>query len=330
MSEQATNSPQPSAEERVSESLFKTFGGDEPQNGTKPRDPSGKFVRQGQPDQPQAPQGEAEDAAQAEAQGTEQPGQEPAQQQSEEVEVEIEGEKYVVPKKISDRFIQHADYTRKTQDLAEMRRVLSAEREAANLERAFSQSTAQERDHLALLDAQIAQYKHVNWAQLETQDLLRTRAQLDQLKEARAEVENTIKAKRGQFDEKIKSVTQEAMSAGLKYIQQHIKGYDKKIQDQLHEYGRSEGYTQEELGRIIDPRIVVSLWKASQWDALQASKPGITNRAQQAAPTVRPGATQQRPNRIQQLNQAVQKASTPKGKQQAAEEYLAARLGGGR
>lgn len=324
--EQATNSD-PNA--RIEESLTKMFSGDEPTPpaSSKPRDPeSGKFVRTGAQEPAEAlepgtePQGEAE-------------GQEPAQDaqpQSEEVEVEIEGEKYLVPRKISDRFIQHADYTRKTQDIAELRRGLSAEREVLNIERAFAQTTAQERDHLTLLDAQIAQFKHVDWAKLETQDLLRTRAQLDQLKEARAEMAKAIEAKRAEFDNKIKSVTEEAKAAGLKYITQHIKGFDEKVQQALHEYGRAEGYTNEELSKIIDPRIVVTLWKASQWDALKASQPGITKRAANAAPVVRPGATQKAVSRVQSLNKQFAEAKTSKDKAAVAEEYFAHRLGGGR
>lgn len=283
-----------------------------------------------EPEEPktQAGQEPAAEAAQVEEQGTEREGQEPAQPQSEEVEVEIEGEKYLVPKKISDRFIQHADYTRKTQDLAEMRRVAAAEREAANLNQAFGQATAQERQNLTLLDAQIAQYQNVNWGQMETQDLLRTRAQLDQLKEARAELAKSVEAKRAQFDAQIQSHTQEALQAGRKYIEQHIKGFDQTHQRALMEYGVTEGYTQAELSKITDPRIVVSLWKASQWDALQASKPGISKRAQQAAPVVRPGATQTKPSRISQLSQAVKTAKTPAGKKSAAEDYFAAKFGG--
>lgn len=328
MSEQATVDHT----SRIEESLFKTFGGEEPAPAApsgKPRDESGRFAKTGRDEQDAV---QEEEAAPAEALETEQQGQanEAAPPKSEEVEVEIEGEKYIVPKKISDRFIQHADYTRKTQDLAEMRRVAAAEREMTVVAKAFDQATQQERQHLSLLDAQIAQYQNVNWGQMETQDLLRTRAQLDQLKEARAEIAKAVDAKRADLDAKIKSHTQEALQAGQRYIEQKIKGFDDSKKKQLLDYGLSEGYTQEELSKVIDPRVVVSLWKAAQWDALQASNPVITKRAQQAAPVVRPGATQPQPSRVKQLTQAIEKAPNAKAKQAATEDYLAHRLGGGR
>ena len=283
-------------------------------------------------DDTEAPKKEAAQAEeqQAEAQAPSE-GQAPAQEgeaQPEEVEVEIEGEKYLVPKKISDRFIQHADYTRKTQDVAEMRRALSAEREAVGLEKAFDQAVVNERRQLALMDSQLEQFKKLDWSSLETEQLLKARAQFDQLKDMRAELDQTIAAKRKEFDEKIKTASNEAIQAGQKYIEQHVKDFDEAKKQQLFAYGLSEGYTRDELDRIVDPRIVVSLWKAKQYDDLVRSKPEVLKRAAQAAPVIRPGSTQRQPSRVQQLKQAVQSAKTPQAKKQAVEDYFAAKFGG--
>ena len=329
--EQVTNNA--SHDEAVSsiENMFMRREGVEP--APKPRAPDGKFVA--------TKKNDSEEPVLAEAPGTEQQeeveGQEPAQaepaQSEETVEVEFDlgesgKETYALPKKIADRFIQHADYTRKTQDLAELRRVTSAEREATNLEKAFSQQTQAERQQMALLDAQIAQYQGLNWGSIEdTGQLIKLREQLNQLKDQRAEVEGKIKAKRGEFDERIKGLTQEAVSAGLKYIQQNIKGYDAKAEKALKDYAQSVGFHAEELSRVIDPRLIVMLWKASQWDGLQSSQAGVLKRVAQAAPVVRPGATQKTVTRVQQAAQAIKKATTQKGKQQATEDYFAARFG---
>lgn len=255
-------------------------------------------------------------------------GQEPAVEHPDEVEVEIEGEKYLVPKKISDRFIQHADYTRKTQDVAEMRRALSAEREVTTLNKAFDQAVAPEQQRMILLDAQIEQYKRLDWQGMDTEQLLKARAGLDQLKDMRAEIDTSIKAKRGEFDQKISGHVQEAMQAGEKYIEQHIKDFNEKSKKQLFDYGVSEGYTRTEMDKLVDPRIVVSLWKAQQWDALLASKPGTMLRASQAAPVVRPGATIRQPSRIQALSKAIKVAKGSDAKKTAALDYFTAKFGG--
>lgn len=330
MSEQAPNSPTDvhSVAEQAIESMFLRREGvpQEPQS-QKPRNPDGTFAAK------------KEDPAGAEPAATEPQGdpagQEPPQEaapQSEEVEVDFDigGEKkiYRIPKEISDRFIQHADYTRKTQDLAELRRVATAEREALGLQKAFETETVSERQQLTLLDAQIEAYKNVNWGAIEdTRQLIQLREQLNQLKEQRATVDQAIQAKRGKFDEQIKAKVTEAVQSGVKYLQQHIKGFDQKTVQALHEYGQREGYTQQELGGIIDPRLMLTLWKASKWDELQSSQPGITKRAATAAPVVRPGATQKTVTRVQAAAAAINKATTQKGKQQATEDYFAARFG---
>lgn len=302
MSEQATNS-----HDAAVARIEAMFGGEKPAE---------------EPAETEQPEAEASETTE---------GQEPAQEaqeQPEEVEVEIDGEKYLIPKKISDKFIQQADYTRKTQDIAEMRRALSAEKEAVNLEKSFSQAVESERRQLALLDSQIEQYKRLDWGSLETEQLLKARAQLDQLKDMRAELDGTISAKRKDFDEKIKSASQEAMVAGQKYVEQRIKGFDETKKKDLFAYGLTEGYTRDELDRIIDPRLVVTMWKAQQWDSLQASKPEVTKRAAQAAPVVKPGAIQRGPNRVQKLAQNIKSAKTSQGKKQAAEDYFTAKFGG--
>lgn len=309
---------QTTAHDQAFDKVAGMFGaGEEQQTQERPdrqRNADGTFARQ-----------ESEVPVQDGAQGTEQQGQETAQQQSEETEVEIEGEKYIVPKKIADKFIHHADYTRKTQDIAEMRRALSAEREVATLNKAFDQSVAVEQQNLLMLSAQIEQFRKLDWQAMETEQLLKARASLDQLRDAKAELETSIKAKRADFDQKIKGHVQEAMQAGEKYITQHIKGWNDETKKTLHSYGISQGYTHEEMSKIADPRIVVSLNKARLWDELQASQPGVQKRASQAAPTVRPGATQRQPNKIQQLGKAIKEAKGPTAKRDAAVDYFAAK-----
>ena len=272
--------------------------------------------------EPKEEEGAEAETAQAEGEEPETPSE------PEETEVEIDGETYLVPKKISDKFIQHADYTRKTQDLAEMRRALSAEREAAGVETAFQNAVAQDRHQLTILDAQIDQFKKLDWGQIEdTAQLVKYREQFNQLKDARAELNESIKAKRAEFDDKVKNATLEAIEAGNKAVAQKLKKWGDDEKQQLFAYGLNEGYTRNELDRLMDPRLIVTMWKAKQWDELQASKPGMTKKAAQAAPVVRPGSTQRGPSRVQQLDKRFREAK-PLDKARAAEELLAAKFGG--
>lgn len=313
MSDQAGNTQSP--HERAAAGIESLFGGGKPPD----EDPNAEGLSVA-----------TEEGALAEAPGTEAEGQEPALAQSEVAEVEIDGEIYQVPVKIKDRFIQQADYTRKTQDVAELRRALTAERETLQINRAFEQATQTERQQAAVLDAQIAQFKAIDWASMSTEDLLRTRAQFDQLRDSRAEIEKTIEAKRQEFGQRVQGAQRQALEAGAKYIAQHIKDFGDETQKSLMEYGRGEGYQQEELAKIVDPRLVVTMWKAMQWDNLQASAPGVQNKTARASPVIRPGASIKQPSQKQVLAKRIKEAPTGKAKAAAMEDYFAARLSRGR
>lgn len=218
-------------------------------------------------------------------------GETPAPAQPEEVEVDIEGEKYLIPKKIADRFIQHADYTKKTMDLAELRRATNAERAAFAQEQAFQQDVSTEMRQMALLDAQIDAYKRVDWAGMEAAQLMTARAQLDQLKDTRADLDRAVQAKRKGFEQKVAQALNESLQAGNTYIAQRINGYNDTVKQGILRHAVADGYTPDELNMVRDPRLVVTLWKASQWDALQASKPAVNKRTAQSAPVVKPGAS---------------------------------------
>ena len=274
------------------------------------------------------PEQEVEQTAEAETAEAEATEPETQEQPEETTEVEIDGEMYVVPTKISDKFIKQADYTRKTQEVAEMRRALSAEREASNIEKAFTNSIAADNKQMDLIDSQIEQYKKIDWGQIEdTGQLVKLREQFNQLKDARAELKGSIDAKRADFDEKVKNATLEAIQAGNKAVEQKLKKWGDSEKQGLFAYGLNEGYTRNELDRLMDPRLIVTMWKAKQWDELQASKPELTKKAAQASPVVRPGSTQRSPNRVQQLDKRFKEAKGT-NKKVAAEDYFTAKFGG--
>jgi hypothetical protein len=51
------------------------------------------------------------------------------------------------------------------------------------------------------------------------------------------------------------------------------------------------GYTQDEVSNMEDPRLVVALHKAAQWDRLQAQKPLAQQKVTKAATVSKPGAS---------------------------------------
>jgi hypothetical protein len=168
----------------------------------------------------------------------------------------------------------------------------------------------------------------VDWASLETGALMQARAQLDQLKDTRAELDGAIQSKRKGFEQRVQQALQEALGAGEKYIAQRISGYHETTKQGILRHAISDGYTQEEINLVRDPRLVVTLWKASQWDALQASKPNVTKRTAQSAPVVKPGAAnnQTTKNADAQYRKDLANAKTPQAKSRVIQDRLAQKV----
>jgi hypothetical protein len=85
-------------------------------------------------------------------------------------EIEFEGEKYKVPKTLKEAFLRQADYTRKTQEVAEQRREFEQQREAFQKQAQIQQQHIQDFAQLHAIDAQIERFQRVDWDALIDQD----------------------------------------------------------------------------------------------------------------------------------------------------------------
>lgn len=256
----------------------------------------------------QTGQEQSEEQAVEQTQETEQSGEEtqPALE-----EVEWEGQKYQLPPVLKSALMRQQDYTQKTQAVAERERMVALQNQRQQIEGQFQQSIGPELQALNSLEAAIQQYHNVDWQALDTDALVKTRHNLDMLKERRNDVQKAIEGKRGEFDQRLQAVNREAMQKANEVLARSIPKWGPETQKELSSYGQSEGYTDVELGNIRDPRLIKTLWKASQWDKLQAGKPLAAKRASGVPPVVRPGATKpvasqgaQLSDTVKQLHQA--------------------------
>jgi hypothetical protein len=226
-------------------------------------------------------------------------------------EVEFEGAKYQLPPSIKSALMRQQDYTQKTQAVAERERMVALQSQRQQVEQSFQQSIAPESQALAELDAAIKRFKNVDWQALDTNTLVQTRNNLDMLKEQRSELEKSVEGKRKEFDEKMQGFHRESLQKANEVLTRVIPKWGPEVQKEIMSYGQSQGYTDVELGSIRDPRIIQSLYKASQWDKLQAGKSLTAKRASGVPPVVKPGATKpvvsqqaQYADTIKQLHQA--------------------------
>ena len=271
MSEQTSQGDsQPSIEDRIEAQLF----GDEPD---------------------EAPV-ESEDGEQAE---------EETEAQAEEPEaaletVEYEGKQYQVPPELKEAVLRKQDYTVKTQEVAELRRSAEAQAERLNAQAEFDKAITADREALSEINSQLKQYRELDWTGLDTDGLLKLQRVVDQLKERKAEVEQTVSGKRQQFDAWQQQTFATAVQATEQYMSNAVPGWGPKAGQDLTQYLSNQGYGAEAIRNVVkDPVATLMSWKAQQYDKAK----GGAVPAKGASPVVKPGASNpELSGRMQNLN----------------------------
>ena len=248
-------------------------------------------------------QEQPEEIAAADEQSEE--GEDTPAQTPELIEVEFSGKQYKLPPELKDALMAQSDYTRKTQEVAEQRRMLDNERLMQQQEAQFQQVVSPELQQLQQLDWQLSAYKGLDWSSMDTETMTRTRVALDQLKDARNEIMQSVNGKRDQFNHHLQGLMHEAREKGNEYLKKHIPNWGQDTGRELTSYAMAEGYSDVELGTLTDARMIKTLWKARQWDQLQSQK-GTPKRADKAPPSFRPGAS--KPMTQQNADAAYKKA----------------------
>jgi hypothetical protein len=255
------------------------------------------------------------------------PAEPQTEPESDSAEVEWDGAKYTIPSVLKDALMRNEDYTRKTQELAEQRRVLDQNRELMTrgaIESRFMESVADETRQLAVIDAYLTQVKAINWAGMSMDQMMKTKIEIDGIKEQRAEIEKSIAGKRGKFQEEMTQKLSELKRQSRELAAKSIPNYSEETEKSIRAYAASEGLTDQEIDNVLlDPRSAKVLWKASQYDKVKAG----TVKATESARAVRPGAASNpMPPEVRanlDYRKAMQKAVTSRDREKLIEQKLA-------
>lgn len=221
------------------------------------------------------------------------------------VKVTIDGEEKDVPlADVIAGYQMGADYTRKTQALAQERR---------QFEQVANRTLAERQAYTHLL-GQVAQYLV---SQAPSEDVIEQLMAQDPVEGFRAEkTRRQILAKAQEFHQGFQTMVQASVQEATALRQQNLQAalqelprlipewrdpavYQREV-SQVAQTVLSAGFTAEELHAIDDPRAMVLARKAWQWDQLQAAKGQKLQpspRATKPAPTLRPGAASDQPQR---------------------------------
>lgn len=165
-------------------------------------------------------------------------------------EIEHEGQKYRVPKAIKPLVMMHADYTRKTQSLAEEKRAFEQQR--AQFAEA-SQAHFRDLGKLMALDDQLEQWKQVNWQQLSDQDPQRAQSlwfQYNQLKEQRQALVDELQQKEQQRQAAAQQDYAKRVADARSFVAREIPGWSEELDVKLTNFAVSQGLTREQAAQI--------------------------------------------------------------------------------
>ena len=207
---------------------------------------------------------------------------------------------------------READYTRKTQKLAEERKTLSSEYQAIKSER------EQYAQVLGALQQKLQELSppEPDWARLEAEDPLEytrqwTNYQRAQQQQAaiQAEQARLAQLKQAEYQQHLQTVlADEAQKLVDKVPQWKDAKVANKEREAVVEYGLKElGFTPDEISKVTDHRAVVAIYKAMKYDQLMANKPQAQAKLKNAPRMATPGSAGTAPRKVNETTRAKQR-----------------------
>lgn len=181
-------------------------------------------------------------------------------------EIEHDGAKHKIPKALKPLFLMQSDYTRKTQEVAEQRKAVEAERENVKKTVEFERQLTAEIGRVKVFDETLEQYTKVDWASLRAQNPEQANAAFQdyiQLKDQRDKLASKVhddlqKRQADQQREFAKRVEE-----GQQVLLRDIPGWSPELANKLVTYAKSAGLTDADIASYQDnPRAVKLLHSA--------------------------------------------------------------------
>lgn len=233
-----------------------------------------------------------DDTSEAETEGAED-----GQPEDELEEVEWDGEKYRIPKALKPGLLMQADYTRKTQELAEQRRTVEQHFTSLTQQAELQQQTLEHRVALRNVEQTLQQLQSIDFSQYDQSDpqvaawVAQQSMRVVQYSQAKAELESAIAKTETDFQQLSERSRANAIAQADQVLSREIEGWSPQLVRDLAGYAAENfGITPQELqDSVINPdgtadtrtfKVLARLHKAeTELAALKAQ----TTKAQQAA-----------------------------------------------
>jgi len=250
-------------------------------------------------------QPEEQQSQPAEAQAEEQYEEQYDSEDSEEAEQEVEQPRYRVKvdgqesevslDELVKGYQREADYTKKTQTLAEQRKAVEAERQTVEQAKQLRDTYAQ---RLQIIEQALrSQTQGENLDELKETDPIGYAVKVAERSEnekrlyaIRAEQARIAQMQQSEQAHQLSQVVSQEADKLSKVLPEYAdpqKG--ETIRKSIRSYAESVGFSADELSKVYDSRAVLTLYKAMQYDKLMQNKGEVNKKLNQAPKMLRPG-----------------------------------------
>lgn len=245
--------------------------------------------QEGRESDEESEEGDEEDDQSEDDEESDEEGEEPV------YTVKVDGKEVDVPlSELVKGYSRTADYTRKTQEVAAIRKAVEAEAlQSRELRETYAQRLAAVEQLL-----QQSQPAEPNWEQLRATDPIEFAAQwadFQRRQQAQAQVQAERQYLEQQRAQEEAAQLQATLEQGRNYLLQLIPEWKnaevaKAERAKLKDTGRKAGFSDEELSQVTDPRAVILLRKAMMYDAMVEKRGNIKPTPKKTTtPTLKPG-----------------------------------------
>ena len=206
---------------------------------------------------------------------------------------------------------READYTKKTQTLAEQRKQVESERQV--IEQAKTQRD-QYQERLGMIESALRTYApQENLEALKETDPIgyavkvaeqtQREKQLQAVQMERARIAQQQQAEQSQNLNSHLAVEAQKLAEAIPEYADEQKSV--QVKKDIRDYARKIGWSDEELASVYDSRAVLTLYRAMQYEKLMGNKAGVTKKVNEAPKMLKPGVSRQTDVNSEQTKKAM-------------------------
>lgn len=199
------------------------------------------------------------------------------QEVEEEDEIDVDGKKFVLPKSAAEKLkaerLMQADYTRKTQEVAEQRRAIEQQAQQLQQQAQFQQSYIAEVAKVTAIDEQLQKYAGINLGDYIDSDpvaVMKAQEEIRSLQMKRAEIVNNLTQRQQMQAMEQQQATARQLQQASEYLAREISGWSDQRSNELRAYAISLGVPEQAIPNLVlqIPAIAKAFDKANQFDKL--------------------------------------------------------------